>query len=119
MSGYGLGPGFALVCVDYSKILNQGANVMIAEAKEQLKNLRYEQPDILEKRDFWEGVVIVFDAWIRFAHRYADLCEQLAAEEKDAKRAAELTEMARICRKVPLVHVPDVLPQPYDKRRAF
>ena len=101
MSGYGLGPGFALVCVDYSKILNQGANVMIAEAKEQLKNLRYEQPDILEKRDFWEGVVIVFEAWIRFAHRYADLCEQLAAEEKDAKRAAELTEMARICRKVP------------------
>lgn len=58
MSGYGLGPGFALVCVDYSKILNQGANVMIAEAKEQLKNLRYEQPDILEKRDFWEGVVL-------------------------------------------------------------
>ena len=101
MSGYGLGPGFALVCVDYGKILNQGANVMIAEAKEQLKNLRYEQPDILEKRDFWEGVVIVFEAWIRFAHRYADLCEQLAAEEKDAKRAAELTEMARICRKVP------------------
>lgn len=101
MSGYGLGPGFALVCVDYSKILNQGANAMIAEAKEQLKNLRYEQPDILEKRDFWEGVVIVFEAWIRFAHRYADLCEQLAAEEKDAKRAAELTEMARICRKVP------------------
>ena len=101
MSGYGLGPGFALVCVDYSKILNHGANVMIAEAKEQLKNLRYEQPDILEKRDFWEGVVIVFEAWIRFAHRYADLCEQLAAEEKDAKRAAELTEMARICRKVP------------------
>ena len=42
MSGYGLGPGFALVCVDYSKILNHGANVMIAEAKEQLKNLRYE-----------------------------------------------------------------------------
>ena len=74
---------------------------MIVEAKEQLKNLRYEQPDILEKRDFWEGVVIVFEAWIRFAHRYADLCEQLAAEEKDAKRAAELTEMARICRKVP------------------
>ncbi len=101
MSGYGLGPGFALVCVDYSKILNQGANTIIAEAKEQLKNLRYEQPDVLENQDFWEGVVIVFEAWIRFVHRYADLCEQLAAEEKDAKRAAELTEMARICRKVP------------------
>ena len=90
MSGYGLGPGFALVCVDYSKILNQGANVMIAEAKEQLKNLRYEQPDILEKRDFWEGVVIVFEAWIRFAHRYADLCEQLAAEREGRKTCGRI-----------------------------
>ena len=55
----------------------------------------------MEKRNFWEGVVIVFEAWVRFAHRYADLCDTLAGEEKDDIRAAELREMARICRKVP------------------
>ena len=101
MSGYGLGPGFSLVAVDYAKILNEGAKSIIAEAKENLANLRYESPDIIEKRDFWEGVVIVFEAWVRFANRYADLAEKMAAEEKDEKRAAELKEMARICRKVP------------------
>ena len=101
MSGYGLGPGFSLVAVDYAKILNEGAKSIINEAKECLKNLRYESPDIIEKRDFWEGVVIVFEAWVRFANRYADLAEKMAAEEKDEKRAAELKEMARICRKVP------------------
>ena len=101
MSGYGLGPGFSLVAVDYAKILNEGAKSIIEEAKECLKNLRYESPDIIEKRDFWEGVIIVFEAWVRFANRYADLAEKMAAEEKDEKRAAELKEMARICRKVP------------------
>lgn len=101
MSGYGLGPGFSLVAVDYAKILNEGAKSIIEEAKECLKNLRYESPDIIEKRDFWEGVIIVFEAWVRFANRYADLAEKIATEEKDEKRAAELKEMARICRKVP------------------
>lgn len=101
MSGYGLGPGFCLVAVDYAKILNEGAKSIINEAKECLKNIYYEEPDIIEKRNFWEGVVIVFEAWVRFANRYADLAEKMAAEEKDKKRKAELTEMARICRKVP------------------
>lgn len=101
MSGYGLGPGFALVCVDYSKVLKMGARGIIDEAKGYLENIRYEEPDIMEKRDFWEGTVMVFEAWIRLAHRYADLAEKMAGEEKDAKRKEELLEMAKICRKVP------------------
>ena len=101
MSGYGLGPGFSLVCVDYAAILSRGARGIIDEAKECLRDLRYDSADAVEKRNFWEGVVIVFEAWVRFAHRYADLCDALAAEEKDPVRAGELREMARICRKVP------------------
>ena len=101
MTGYGLGPGFALVCVDFAKILNEGAKSIIEEAKQCLKDLRYESPDAIEKRNFWEGTVIVFEAWVRFAHRFADLAEKMALEEKDEKRRDELKEMARICRKVP------------------
>ena len=101
MSGYGLGPGFALVCVDFARILNEGAKSVIEEAKQCLKDLRYESIDAVEKRNFWEGVVIVFEAWVRLAGRYADLAEKMAAEETDETRKAELLEMARICRKVP------------------
>ena len=101
MSGYGLGPGFSLVCVDYALVLEKGARSIIDEAKACLRDLRYTTPDAVEKRNFWEGVVIVFEAWVRFAHRYADLCETLAGEEKDPRRAAELREMGRICRRVP------------------
>lgn len=101
MSGYGLGPGFFLVCIDFERILREGANGVIAEAKQCLKDLRYTSGDAIEKRNYWEGVIIVFEAWIRFANRYADLCEKLAGEEADAARAAELKQMAAICRRVP------------------
>ncbi len=101
MSGYGLGPGFSLVCVDYAKILTGGARAIIEEARECLKNLRYYEIDSIEKRNYWEGVILVFEAWVRFANRYASLAEQMAAKEKHETRRAELLEMARICRKVP------------------
>ncbi len=101
MSGYGLGPGFFLVCIDFERILREGAQAIIEEAKECIKNLRYTSGDAIKKRTYWEAVIIVFEAWIRFVNRYADLAEKMAAEERDAVRKAELLEMARICRKVP------------------
>ena len=101
MSGYGLGPGFFLVCIDYERILRDGAQAIIDEAKQCIKDLRYTSGDAIKKRTYWEAVIIVFEAWIRFVNRYADLCEKMAGEETDAVRAGELREMARICRKVP------------------
>ena len=101
MSGYGLGPGFSLVCVDFARILNQGAKSIIEEAKACLRDLRYDAPDSIEKRHFWEGVIIVYEAWVRFANRYADLAGKMALDEQNEQRRHELLEMARICRKVP------------------
>ena len=101
MSGYGLGPGFSLVCVDYAKILKGGAKAIIEEAKECLCNLRYYEADSIEKRNYWEGVIIVFEAWVRFANRYADLADKMAADETRETRKKELLEMAAICRRVP------------------
>ncbi|MCD8329427.1 MAG: hypothetical protein LUC27_01870 [Lachnospiraceae bacterium] len=101
MSGYGLGPGFFLVCIDYEKILKEGAKSIIAEAEECLRNLRYTASDSIDKQHYWEAVIRVFKAWVRFAGRYADLAEQMAGEETNPRRRDELLEMARICRKVP------------------
>ncbi len=101
MSGMGLGPGFFLLCIDYAKILSEGAKSIIEEAKQCLKDLRYTSGDSIDKQNFWEAVIIVFEAWVRWANRYADLAEKMAETEKDAQRKAELIEMARICRKVP------------------
>lgn len=101
MSGYGLGPGFFLVCVDFERILRDGAQAVIDEARQCIRDLRYTSGDAIKKRTYWESVIMVFEAWIRFVNRYADLAEKMAADESDAERKAELLEMARICRKVP------------------
>lgn len=101
MSGYGLGPGFFLVCIDFERILKEGAKSVIAEAEQCLKDLRYTSYDSIDKQHYWEAVIRVFKAWVRFAGRYANLAEKMAQEEKNEKRKAELLEMSRICRKVP------------------
>lgn len=99
-SGMGLGPGFYLFVPDYERILNKGAQSIIDECREQLRNLRYFSGDSIEKKHYWEAVIKVYEAWIRFANRYADLADSLAGSEIEP-RAAELREIARICRKVP------------------
>ena len=101
MSGMGLGPGFFLVCIDYEKILREGAESILQEARACLDELRYTSGDSIKKRHFWQGVIMVFEAWIRWAGRYADLAETMAAETSDPIRKTELLEMARVCRKVP------------------
>jgi pyruvate-formate lyase len=54
-----------------------------------------------EKREQLRAMRISAQANIHFAQRHAELAEQLAAETSDEARAAELREIARICRKVP------------------
>ncbi len=81
---------------DYKKILQRGAKGVIQDAEAKL-----ETESDPEKRDFYEAVIIVYKAFIDFAHRYADLATEMAFTEKNAARKAELVEIARICRKVP------------------
>ena len=55
----------------------------------------------MEQRINWEAMIIVMEGIISFAHRYADLAEQQAAECTDAARRQELLTMAENCRTVP------------------
>ena len=62
-------------------------------------------PEGVDKRDELRAMDIVCDAMIRYAERYAERLEELAAEEKDPVRKKELEKMAMICRRVP-AHAP-------------
>lgn len=62
-------------------------------------------PEGVDKRDELRAMDIVCDAMIRYAERYAERLEELAAEEKDPVRQKELEKMAAICRRVP-AHAP-------------
>lgn len=99
-TGMGLGPGFFLVAVDLELIIRKGAAAIIDSCKEELRNLQYYGNDCIEKKYYWEAVILVYEAWIRYANRYSALAEEMAAETGEPRRS-ELLEIAAICRKVP------------------
>jgi len=59
-----------------------------------------------EKIEELKAMSLAADAIVVFANRHAVALEQLANEETDSARKAELLEMARICHKVP-THAPE------------
>ncbi len=59
-----------------------------------------------ERMEELKAMSLAADAIVVFANRHAVALEQLAKEETDGVRKAELLEMARICRKVP-AHAPE------------
>jgi formate C-acetyltransferase len=63
-------------------------------------------PLATDKLEELKAMDISCDAVILFAERHAEQAEAMAAHEPDPQRAAELREIARICRKVP-AHKPD------------
>lgn len=93
--------GVGHVCVDYGKVLREGFSGIIHEAEAQKAKLSGASPEDIKKRDFYNAVIITYKAAIAYAHRYADLCEQLAAKEINQTRQDELRKMAANCRRVP------------------
>jgi pyruvate formate-lyase/glycerol dehydratase family glycyl radical enzyme len=99
--GMGLGPGFYLWGFDFAKVINGGLNKILEEAEEELRNTRFTSADSVKKAHFLKSVIIAHQAVIRFANRFADLAEEMAAKEKDPTRKKDLEKIAETCRWVP------------------
>ncbi len=67
-------------------------------AKAKLDYSRFED---LKKVYFYDAILIILDACISFAHRYAALAEKMALDETNEKRKEELLTIAQNCRRVP------------------
>ena len=87
---------------DYGKILKRGFNGIKQEALEKLEALdSLSAKDICEKKPFLEAVVLVCDAIVLWAKRYAEAARLKAAETSDPVRKEELLRMAANCERVP------------------
>lgn len=93
--------GDAHIAVNYQRVLTEGLSGYLARTREHLDALDLAEPGALRKSYFYRAIIITLEAVIAFAHRYADLAEELASTEVDDERRAELSEMARILRRVP------------------
>ncbi len=93
--------GDAHIAGDYERVLKEGMSGVKARTKDSLSKLNLTNFEDLKKSYFLKSILIVVDAVEAYANRFADLAEK-QAEHEEADRKAELLEIARICRKVPM-----------------
>lgn len=93
--------GDAHVAVSYEQVLREGLEGVRKHTLEAQAALDLADFADLKKSYFYRAILIVLDAVEAYALRFATLAEQ-QAQNASAQRAAELLEIARICRKVPM-----------------
>jgi pyruvate formate-lyase/glycerol dehydratase family glycyl radical enzyme len=82
---------------NYAQALRIGLRGLVGEVQRYVDG----SPADDEANVLRRALIRVAHAACFFASRYADLADRLASETPDPSRAAELAEIARICRKVP------------------
>ncbi|MGE5674015.1 MAG: pyruvate formate lyase family protein [Mycobacterium leprae] len=98
--------------VNYETVLSRGMRYILAFCDRQIgaeeaaiadeEEIRGRDRQRRERIDFYRAVKISCEAVVAYAGRFADLAGQMAEVERDATRQAELREIERICRKVPM-----------------
>ncbi|NLC96255.1 MAG: glycyl radical protein [Erysipelotrichaceae bacterium] len=86
---------------NYERLLKEGLKRYKERIQEKLDNLDYTDYNNIYKGYFYKAGLIVIDASINFAQRYAKLALEMAEKENDEIRKNELLEIARISNKVP------------------
>lgn len=93
--------GVGHVSVDYGKILKIGFRGIINLVTRQLEDLDRSEPGYIKKEQFYNAVIISYQAAIKFAHRYAQEASRLAPLESNPTRKRELEQIAQNCTRVP------------------
>lgn len=93
--------GVGHITVKYWEVLEIGYRGIKEKAQKELETCQLGDADYAKRTRFLQAVILSCDAVCRYANRYADLAEQLAAQCVDPKRKAELLQIAANCRRVP------------------
>ena len=87
---------------DYEIVLQKGFLWIKKDSEERLALLDEDSAyDMMEKKPYLEALIIVSDAIIHWANRYAEEAERQAEVAEDPERRKELLAIAANCRKVP------------------
>jgi len=85
----------------YEKVLKKGLLGVKQDAEERLARLDRSDPEDFRKSIFVDNVILALDAASEVGGRFAAKARELAAEETDGQRKAELLDIADICDRVP------------------
>lgn len=94
--------GIGEMSPDYvDQLFPKGFGGIKKEAEGYMAELNEAIPEEKDKLIFYRSIVLVCDGIVRLANRYAEKAREMAAEEKDEARKAELLEIAAVCEAVP------------------
>lgn len=85
----------------WPKILKEGLRGIITECQQKIDEFIASGQTEINKVYFWKSAIIVLEAVIAHAHRYAALARKMAAEEADIKQKEHLLKIAEVCEYVP------------------
>lgn len=89
------------IAVQFDTVLKNGIAGIKTKTQERLDRLDISDFNDFKKQFFLHAVLIACDAVIAFAHRFADLADNMAEKEVSGERRAELQRISYICRRVP------------------
>jgi formate C-acetyltransferase len=93
--------GYGHAVYDTPKVFRDGFKGIKEEVCQKLAELEDTRAEDQVKLLFYKAVLIVSDAIIGFAHRYAQEAKRLAEGERDEQRRKELGKVASVCAWVP------------------
>lgn len=86
---------------DYDEMVKVGYRYYIDLCKNKIAEIDDYDIEKMGQKYTWEAMIIVMEAIIGFAHRYADLAEKMASECDNPERKEQLLTIAETCRVVP------------------
>ncbi|MBQ4598745.1 MAG: hypothetical protein IJB19_02420 [Clostridia bacterium] len=90
----------AHMALDYAKLLRVGVRGLLEEVNCRAAGLDLNNPENIEKCEFYDGCRMELEALIRLQHRYADHARKMAKAAAEPRKS-ELFEIARILDRVP------------------
>lgn len=93
--------GLGHVALDFRRVLHDGIEGVRDEVAARLSSLNGAAPFSLDQRTFLEALLLLCEASVDFAGRYAALARAMAHTAHDPRRGEELLHMAAVCERVP------------------
>lgn len=93
--------GYGHTAYDIPKLLKIGLIGIKNEINDELSNIDLTTSEGINKKVFYESLIICCDAVINYAKRYSKKAQDIANKEKDPKRKEELEKIANVCAWVP------------------
>ena len=81
----------------HENVLKYGINGLIQKSKEKLKDLAKLKSEEIDKKMFFESIIIVCNGIKEFIKRFSKLANDLATNESNLERQRELLDISEIC----------------------